>query len=100
LEPLLWDYRKDFWWIPLTSLLRLGLRCAYLSGRVAEYFTYAVELCSSNTVNDLEDKKRLFSNLLSILEVLHLFLFSKKKDSLIMFDILLGIAEACSSSGT
>ena len=45
LEPLLWDYRKDLWWVPLTSLLQLGLRCAFLSARTAEYFTYAVELC-------------------------------------------------------
>jgi len=68
LEPLLWDYRKDFWWKPLTSLLRLGLRCAYLSARVAEYFAFAVELCSPKTVNDVEEKQRLFSNLIGILQ--------------------------------
>ena len=63
----MWDYRKDFWWIPLTSLLQLGLRCAFLSASVAEYFAYAVELCSAETVNDPAQKKRLLDNLLGIL---------------------------------
>ncbi|KAK4015014.1 Trafficking protein particle complex subunit 11 [Daphnia magna] len=68
LEPLLWDYRKDFWWMPLTSLLQLGLRCAYLSGRPAEYFTYAVELCSRVTIKSLEEKTHVFDNLVGILQ--------------------------------
>ncbi len=65
---MLWDYRKDFWWLPLTSLLQLGLRCAYLSGRPAEYFTYAVELCSPDTIRSAEEKAQLFDNLTGILQ--------------------------------
>jgi hypothetical protein len=68
LEPLLWDYRKDFWWMPLTSLLQLGLRCAFLSGRPAEYFTYAVELCSRVTMKSQDEKGQLFDNLIGILQ--------------------------------
>ena len=63
----MWDYRKDFWWLPLTSLLQLGLRCAYLSGLPAEYFTYAVELCSPDTIKDADEKAQLFDNLVGIL---------------------------------
>ena len=68
LEPLLWDYRKDLWWVPLTSLLQLGLRCAFLSARTAEYFTYAVELCSPNATYKQFDKQRLFANLQLVLK--------------------------------
>lgn len=65
---MLWDYRKDFWWMPLTSLLQLGLRCAYLSGRPAEYFTYAIELCSRVTIKSQEEKEQIFDNLIGILQ--------------------------------
>lgn len=68
LEPLLWDYRKDFWWLPLTSLLELGLRCAYLGSRPAEYLTFAFELCSRSTVNGPDEKREMLDDLVAILE--------------------------------
>lgn len=52
----------------MTSLLQLGLRCAYLSGRPAEYFTYAIELCSPDTVKESEEKGEIFQNLIGVLE--------------------------------
>ena len=51
-------------------------RCAYLSARVAEYFTYAVELCSPNATYKAFDKQRLFANLTRLLQVCFSFLLA------------------------
>ena len=69
LEPLVWDYRKDVWCLPLTSLLQMGLRCAYLSARPAEYAGHVVELCSPIAVVAAADRTRPFAHLVAILEV-------------------------------
>ena len=70
MEPLLWDYRKDFWWKPLTSLLQLGLRCSYLAGRPDEYLIYALELCSADIRPHPHDlsQSELFRHLTDLLQ--------------------------------
>ncbi|XP_065568201.1 trafficking protein particle complex subunit 11-like isoform X2 [Artemia franciscana] len=68
LHPLFWELRCDDWWSLLTNLLKEGLKASYMAGLRSDYFTIGAELCSVYSCLSKEEKERIFSNLLLILE--------------------------------
>ena len=47
LNKVMWDYRAERWWLLLTSILDISLKCAYLTAKVQDYVSNCMELIGS-----------------------------------------------------
>lgn len=66
---MLWDYRSEKWYLLLTTLLSRALCCAYLTASVQDYILFSLEALGPNTTFDINNKKRIFNNLMAVLKV-------------------------------
>lgn len=66
---MLWDFRSEKWWLILSKILEKGISCAFLTANVQDYLSLAIELLGSYTLVSLDDKRRIYENLIKILKV-------------------------------
>ncbi|XP_046561774.1 LOW QUALITY PROTEIN: trafficking protein particle complex subunit 11-like [Haliotis rubra] len=67
LNKVMWDYRVERWWILLTSILSLSLKCAYLTARLQEYVSNCIELIGQYCLCSPEEKTRIQMNLIRVM---------------------------------
>ncbi|MPC94697.1 Trafficking protein particle complex subunit 11 [Portunus trituberculatus] len=65
----MWDYRSEKWWSLLQSASVLGLKCAFNTAAITEYFGLALEYMGRKMSTTDEEKKRVHNNLLRLLSV-------------------------------
>lgn len=66
---MLWDFRSEKWWGILSRILEKAIACAFLTANVQDYLSLAIELLGSYTEVSLDDKRRIYENLVRILKV-------------------------------
>lgn len=66
---MLWDFRAEKWWLILSKILEKGLSCAFLTANVQDYLSLAIELLNSKTQVSIDDKRRIYENLMRVLKV-------------------------------
>lgn len=66
---MLWDFRSEKWWGILSKILEKAITCAFLTANVQDYLSLAIELLGSYTEVSLDDKRRIYENLVRILKV-------------------------------
>ncbi|XP_064613188.1 trafficking protein particle complex subunit 11-like [Liolophura sinensis] len=62
-----WDYRQERWWLLLTSILEVSLKCAYLIAKVQDYVTVCLELIGQYSTCAVEEKTRVQMNLIRVM---------------------------------
>ncbi|ESO05264.1 hypothetical protein HELRODRAFT_99127 [Helobdella robusta] len=67
LSRVTWEYRNERWWIILTSILQMALKCAYLSCSPREYVTICLELVGVYGMVSKDEKLRLQRNIQQII---------------------------------
>lgn len=67
LNHVMWDYRSEKWWSLLLSASVLGLKCAFNTAAITEYFALALEHMGKKMSTADEEKKRVHNNLLRLL---------------------------------
>nr|XP_023021888.1 trafficking protein particle complex subunit 11 [Leptinotarsa decemlineata] len=65
---MLWDFRIEKWWGILSQILEKAIRCAYLTANIQDYVLLAIELLGSNVLISLDEKRRIYENLVRILK--------------------------------
>lgn len=66
---MLWDFRSEKWWLILSKILEKGITCAFLTANVQDYLSLAIELLGTYTQVSIDDKRRIYENLMRILKV-------------------------------
>lgn len=66
---MLWDYRSERWWYIIAHILEKALKCAYLTANIQDYTSISLEMLGENVPISLTTKKRIFENLLRLLNV-------------------------------
>ncbi|XP_041984490.1 trafficking protein particle complex subunit 11 [Aricia agestis] len=69
LSHMLWDYRREKWWYLASYVLNRALQCAYLSAKIQDYIQLSVEALSKNIQVINNDKERIFTNVMSVLNL-------------------------------
>ena len=67
LRPIVAQYRKDRWKLLLKAALYLALKSAYLVASVSDYVAFGLEIASSETQEEPEEKCRIMSNICQLL---------------------------------
>lgn len=67
LNKVMWDYRAERWWLLLTSILDISLKCAFLTAKVQEYVSNCMELIGSYSQCGIEEKTRIQMNLIKVM---------------------------------
>ncbi|CAG2258149.1 TRAPPC11 [Mytilus edulis] len=67
LNKVMWDYRAERWWLLLTSILDISLKCAYLTAKVQDYVSNCMELIGTYSKCSVEEKTRIQMNLIKVM---------------------------------
>ncbi|XP_056633401.1 trafficking protein particle complex subunit 11 [Diorhabda sublineata] len=63
---MLWDFRNEKWWSILSVILEKAILCSFLTANVQDYAILAIELLGSNITTPLNEKRRIYENLIRI----------------------------------
>lgn len=66
---MLLDFRNEKWWDILSTVLEKAILCAYLTANVQDYVGLAVEILGANINTSLNEKRRIYENLMRLLKV-------------------------------
>lgn len=66
---MLWDYRVEKWWNIISSILLKAVKCAYLTANLQDYIILTLEALGEHINMPVENKKRMYENLCSVLNV-------------------------------
>ncbi|CAG9862520.1 unnamed protein product [Phyllotreta striolata] len=67
---MLTDFRNEQWWDILSRILEKAILCAYLTANVQDYVALALEILGANIKTPLNEKRRIYENLMRILKKL------------------------------
>lgn len=70
LSHMLSDYRNERWWYIIAHILEKALKCAYLTASVQDYICICLEVLGENIPVSVTYKKRVYENLLRLLNVM------------------------------
>ncbi|CAG9819021.1 unnamed protein product [Phaedon cochleariae] len=65
---MLWDFRSEKWWSILSQILEKAIRCAYLTANIQDYVLLAIEFLGTDVCVSLDEKRRVYENLIRILK--------------------------------
>lgn len=63
---MLWDFRNEKWWSILSIILEKAILCSFLTANVQDYAILAIELLGSDITTPLNEKRRIYENLIRI----------------------------------
>lgn len=66
---MLCDYRNEKWWDIISNILLKAVKCAYLTANLQDYIILTLEALGKNIVIPMETKKKMYENLVHVLNV-------------------------------
>uniref|UniRef100_A0A6P7HAF9 Trafficking protein particle complex subunit 11-like n=1 Tax=Diabrotica virgifera virgifera TaxID=50390 RepID=A0A6P7HAF9_DIAVI len=66
---MLWDFRNEKWWTIVSVVLEKAILCSYLTANVQDYILLAFEILGVNINTPLNEKRKIYDNLIRILKV-------------------------------
>ncbi|XP_072378300.1 trafficking protein particle complex subunit 11 [Diabrotica undecimpunctata] len=65
---MLWDFRNEKWWTIVSVVLEKAILCSYLTANVQDYILLAFEILGVNINTPLNEKRKIYDNLIRILK--------------------------------